>query len=299
MRSSLFSRFLPPCRALRGFTLVELLVVITIIGILIALLLPVVQTSREAGRRINCASNLRQIGAAISAHVEAYGSFPPGATLCSDPDRSWCSSGTTFCVHCQGPNWNHYLIQHLDLAQLYADVLWCGENYENAVDEMEWGPQANHMGPGTQNIAAFLCPSSERRNPALDLTDIPWDVEGPYLMSRGNYAACWARECISTGPIPMARPPRRPWTVCSASLFCRVGIRHTRDCPIRAPGKSTRVAASCRPRCMTGSPIPWPPARSASSTARRKGGELGYEHAGCRVVYGQDGAECQGHQFGL
>ncbi len=210
MRSSLFSRFLPPCRAPRGFTLVELLVVITIIGILIALLLPVVQTSREAGRRINCASNLRQIGAAISAHVEAYGSFPPGATLCSDPDRSWCSSGTTFCVHCQGPNWNHYLIQHLDLAQLYADVLWCGENYENAVDEMEWGPQANHMGPGTQNIAAFLCPSSERRNPALDLTDIPWDVEGPYLMSRGNYAACWGAGVYINRTNPDGTPAPSP-----------------------------------------------------------------------------------------
>jgi prepilin-type processing-associated H-X9-DG protein len=66
------------------------------------------------------------------------------------------------------------------------------------------------MGPGTQNIAAFLCPSSERRNPALDLTDIPWDVEGPYLMSRGNYAACWGAGVYINRTNPDGTPAPSP-----------------------------------------------------------------------------------------
>ena len=70
----------------RGFTLVELLVVIAVIGVLLGLLLPAVQASRESARRTNCASNLRQVGLAITRFCDTHHGRWPAFSHTSDPD---------------------------------------------------------------------------------------------------------------------------------------------------------------------------------------------------------------------
>ncbi len=72
-------------RRRRGFTLIELLVVISIIGILVGLLLPAINAAREAGRRTQCASNMRNIGLGILGYVNSKNAFPAAGTFGENP----------------------------------------------------------------------------------------------------------------------------------------------------------------------------------------------------------------------
>jgi prepilin-type N-terminal cleavage/methylation domain-containing protein/prepilin-type processing-associated H-X9-DG protein len=79
-------------RGRSGFTLVELLVVIAIIGILIALLLPAIQSAREASRRMSCTNNLKHLGLGIASYETAFKFYPAGRVGCDDNNSDYCGN---------------------------------------------------------------------------------------------------------------------------------------------------------------------------------------------------------------
>jgi prepilin-type N-terminal cleavage/methylation domain-containing protein len=105
-------------RRASGFTILELLVVIAIIGILIGLLIPAVQTVREAARRSQCANNLKQIGLAVHGYHQAHSEFPPGnstKTLGVCPGQS----GGNLASSEDRANWLILILPYLELKELY------------------------------------------------------------------------------------------------------------------------------------------------------------------------------------
>jgi len=114
---------------LAGFTLVELLVVVTIIGILIALLLPAVQGARESGRKTVCQNNLRQIGVALGSYQSKLGVYPPSST--NRPKRhSWVpfilpyiEQEALFEKYRFDRNWNHNA--NRNVVKVRLEVLIC------------------------------------------------------------------------------------------------------------------------------------------------------------------------------
>jgi prepilin-type N-terminal cleavage/methylation domain-containing protein/prepilin-type processing-associated H-X9-DG protein len=108
------------CR--HGFTLIELLVVIAIIAVLIGLLVPAVQKVREAGNRMSCSSNLKQIGLALHQFHDAHGAFPPGTV--SGNATYWLGGAAPGTTHGAWPFLLPYLEQQNLAARYHFDVGW-------------------------------------------------------------------------------------------------------------------------------------------------------------------------------
>ena len=98
-----------------GFTLVELLTVIAIIGVLIALLLPAIQSARESARRVHCGNNIRQLALGCQQHLTQHGSFPSagwGWCWTGDPDRGFGKS--------QPGSWAFSVLPFIEQTNIYA-----------------------------------------------------------------------------------------------------------------------------------------------------------------------------------
>ena len=134
-----------------AFTLVELLVVITIIGILISLLMPAVQSAREAARRTQCSNNLKQLGLAANNELAAQGHFPTGGwgwRWIGDPDcgSSWKQPG----------GWIYNLLPFLDQGNLHdLQSGLTGTARSNAASQMLSTPLAMFNCPSRRPLATY------------------------------------------------------------------------------------------------------------------------------------------------
>lgn len=135
------------CMEPAGFSLIELLVVVAIVGLLLAMLLPAVQAARESARRVTCANNLRQVGRALHAYHDVQQTFPPGGI-------EWRPGGD---LSRRQLGWAVFLLRHLDQARLHGQVDWSA-----AFDSPKNAPAAATV------LACFLCPSTPRSSPLVE-----------------------------------------------------------------------------------------------------------------------------------
>ena len=121
------------CRTRQGFTLLEILVVIAIIGILVALLLPAVQAVRETSRRMECQNNLKQLGLALQEYQSVQHAFPPSAT--TSPHRH---------------SWVPFLLSYMDQDPLANAYDW----------SVDWDDPANQDSVNVR-LGLLTCPSAQ------------------------------------------------------------------------------------------------------------------------------------------
>jgi len=161
---------------LHGFTLVEVLVVVAIIGVLFALLLPAVQAARESARRVQCQNRLKQIGLALHDHHAAHSAFPAGGLGDGDPagdpgNHFFDSVGWSW-------GWQVALLPYLDHGPLYDALDPTYQTLDEVVDydfELLETP-----------LSVFRCPSDDG-SPLNEMRPLDTDGETPLEVGRSNY----------------------------------------------------------------------------------------------------------------
>ena len=153
----------------RGFTLVELLVVIAIVATLIGMLLPAVQSAREAARRSSCQNNLRQLGLATLNHENAKQHFPPSALAVSGSGNAPWSGQAAMLPFMEGDN----LFRRIDFTKPYGDQANKDLSPPNGVAAMR--------------IDALVCPSETNASAVIDTAGLPKHFPLTYGLNTGEY----------------------------------------------------------------------------------------------------------------
>ncbi len=172
---------LPYTRFRRGFTLVELLVVIAIIGVLVALLLPAVQSAREAARRAQCVNNLKQLGLATQNLSTARKILPPLATRGHANDfliKPFAYQGVN------GATFFYWLLPYLEQMAMYEQGKRDKQLAFVASDDTV-------TGVATIPVPGLLCPSDQTGAFATGIYQTNWGDSKPWAVScyGANYLA--------------------------------------------------------------------------------------------------------------
>jgi prepilin-type processing-associated H-X9-DG protein len=150
-------------RAVPGSTLIETLVVVSMIGLLIALLLPAVQSAREAARRAQCENNLKQIGLALHSYESSNRSFPLNwGSPRVDPVRGhpWYVGGRPYSALTR-------ILPYLEQQPLYASINFSWETFanDNGIDDGPGFPFPQNLTAYATTLDVYLCPSDGATGP--------------------------------------------------------------------------------------------------------------------------------------